>query len=73
MRPDNNEPDWKDLLLLLRFLWRMSPTGRWWIAGICLAVQFLYIIPSDDMLNGMIALLFLAFLLIAAQSGGLGG
>lgn len=73
MRPDNKEPDWKDLLLLIRFLWRISPTGRWWLAGYGLGLQFLWIVPKEDMLSVMIVLLFLAFLHIAANSGGLGG
>ena len=65
-------PHWKDLLLLLRYIWRTSPTGRWWLAGMCLAVQFLYITPKEAQQDVMITLLFVAFLLIAGKSRGLG-
>ena len=72
MRPDK-DPDWRDLLMLIRYIWRVSPTGRWFLAGTALALQFLYITPQSATQDVMITLLFLGFLLIAARSGGLGG
>ena len=69
----NDGPDWRDWLLLIRFMWRHSSTLRWWLAGLLLAMQFLWLTPNDATLDVMIVLLFLGFLLIAAWSGGLGG
>ena len=68
MRPDG-DPSWRDLLLLIQFLWRHALWARLYLSALGIAAYFVILVPDEWELARFIALLTIAFLFFFSQNG----
>ena len=68
MRPDE-DPSWRDLLLLIRFLWRQARRTRLYLSALGITTYFVMLAPDEWELARFIALLTIAFLFFFSQNG----